>query len=134
MILFIDDERKYIKGYIEELEYLGFKVRHINEIKESLAFINSAESEEIDLLVLDVMMPLGEDFIDEEDENLDNGIKVYEEFRKRFPTKKIFVLTNVTRQYIVDYFERDANCNFIRKDDEVLPVEFAKLIQEELKR
>ena len=44
MILYIDDERRYVKNYIEELEEVGFEVNYLNNVGTALEFIKSEES------------------------------------------------------------------------------------------
>ena len=66
MILFIDDEKRYVRNYIEELEEIGFEVNYINNVVDALKFIKSEESKKLEAVVLDVMMPSGEIFTDEE--------------------------------------------------------------------
>ena len=51
MILFIDDEKKYVRNYIEELESLGFEVKYIKYINEAFDFIKSEDAENLEAIV-----------------------------------------------------------------------------------
>ena len=129
MILFIDDEKRYVKNYIEELEEVGFEVNYINNVGDALEFIKSKESKKIESIVLDVMMPSGKIFTNEEtEEGLNTGIEFYKKFRDNFPNTKVFVLTNVSREDVRDFFEEQKDCFFARKDN-IMPVEFAKKVK-----
>ncbi len=134
MILFIDDEKRYVKNYIEALEEVGFEVNYINNVGDALEFIKSEESKKIELIVLDVMMPSGKIFTNEEtDEGLNTGIGFYKKFRDNFPNTKVFMLTNVTRENVREFFEGQKDCFFDRKDD-IMPVGFAKKVKDILLR
>lgn len=133
MILFIDDEKRYVKNYIEELEKVeevGFEVNYINNVGNALEFIKSEESKKIEAIVLDVMMPSNGFFVDDE---VEIGIQFYNEYRKHFPHTKVFVLTNVSREDVREFFEKEKDCFFDRKED-IMPVEFAKKVYQELRR
>jgi len=136
MILFIDDEKRYVKNYIEELEEgkegeeVGFEVNYINNVGNALEFIKSEESKKIEAIVLDIMMPSNGFFADDE---VEIGIQFYNECRKHFPDTKVFVLTNVSREDVREFFEKQKDCYFDRKDD-IMPVEFAKKVYQELRK
>jgi CheY-like chemotaxis protein len=65
MIFFVDDDRRYIKDYVEEIESRNYSVIHEYNIDD--AFKSVVEHiQNIQLLILDVMMPPGE-LLDERD-------------------------------------------------------------------
>lgn len=130
MILFIDDEKRYIKNYIEELESIGFEVNYINNVGDALEFIKSEESKKIEAIVLDVMMPSNGFFADGE---VEIGIQFYNECRNCFQYAKVFILTNVSREDVREFFEKQKDCYFDRKDD-IMPVEFSQKIYQELRK
>ena len=125
MILFIDDEKRYVRNYIEELEE-NFVVKYFNNVGDALEFIVSEESKEIEALVLDIMMPSNGFFVDDE---VEIGIQFYFKFRENFPETKVFILTNVSRGDVRDLFEKEKNCFFYRKDY-TMPVEFAEKVND----
>ena len=57
------------------------------------------------------------------------GIDFYERFRVIFPKTIVFILTNVSREDVRDFFEKQKNCFFDRKDD-IMPIEFAKKVND----
>jgi CheY-like chemotaxis protein len=61
MILFVDDERRYVENVLEELALLGVEVRFCPGIDEALSAVGSCQAE-IDAIVCDVMMPHGTAF------------------------------------------------------------------------
>lgn len=130
MILFIDDEKRYVKNYVEELVEIGFKVNYINNVGDALEFIKSEESKKIEAVVLDVMMPSNGFFPDDE---VEIGIQFYNRFRENFPNTRVFVLTNVSREDVRDFFEKQKDCYFDRKDD-IMPVEFSQKVYRELRK
>jgi DNA-binding NarL/FixJ family response regulator len=131
MILFIDDERRYVRNYIEELQLVGFEIKFINNLADAENYIQLVERDNIELLVLDVMMPSGKlAIIEEYDEELDNGLGFYKIFRSVFPKTKVFILTNVTRQNVRDFFEKEKNCVFFEKDGDIS--DFVRRVKEEL--
>lgn len=136
MILFVDDEKRYTKNYIEEIKEIGFKVSYMNNVGEALAFIKSKESKDIEAIVLDVMMPSGVDFTDEEtEEDLNTGIEFYKKVREVYPNVKVFVLTNVSREKVRKFFENQKDCYFDRKDDlDLMPTGFAAKVREVLQK
>ncbi len=125
MILFIDDEKRYVKNYIEELQEIGFEVKYINNVADALEFIKSEEGKQIESIVLDVMMPFDKGFASEEAKV---GIEFYKRFREFFPKNSVFVLTNVSREDVKEFFEEQKDCYFDRKDD-IMPFEFAKKVK-----
>ena len=130
MILFIDDEKKYVRNYIEELESFGYEVKYIKYVNEAFDFIQSEEAENLEAIVLDAMMPSDEGYADKES---DVGMEFYKRFRKYFPETKVFVLTNVSREEVREFFENQENCDFYRKDD-IMPVEFSIKVNTVLKK
>ncbi len=71
MILLVDDDRRYVKTYIEELKYFGYEVIHQDNVDKAMDFILD-RLKSIDLLILDVMMPYGKIF---ENQDTDNGLR-----------------------------------------------------------
>ena len=76
------------------------------------------------------MMPSIKGYADKES---DVGMEFYKRFRKYFPETKVFVLTNVSRGEVREFFEIQENCDFYRKDD-IMPVEFSIKVNTILKK
>ena len=116
MILFIDDERHYISSYIEELELSGYKVEFRKDPGVGLELMKE-HLLEIDLLIMDVMMPPGTLW-----HNVDTnggfrtGIIYYEIIRQIAPKLPILIFSNVSDLLVQRNLE-DPYCWFIRKED-----------------
>lgn len=125
MILFIDDEKRYMENYVDELQRAGFTVDFRTDVDSGLAFLNQ-NKDRIRLLVLDLMMPPGNSFKNENTEmGLRTGVRFYENVRMESPDLMVVVLTNVSDQRIMERFENEQHCHFLRKED-YLPFEFAE--------
>lgn len=114
MIFFVDDDRRYIKDYVEEIESRNYSVRHEHNVDD--AFKSVVEhSQDIQLLVMDMMMPPG--YILDERDN-ENGkrtgilfIKAIEEQIGKIDFPLIIFthvnIDNLDRQYHYKYQKED---------------------------
>ncbi len=133
MILFIDDEKREMDSYVRELELSGYQVSFQKNVDAAIDFFEG-NFREIELLVLDIMMPPGEVFKNVDTEGgLTTGIHVYKRVRQRFPTLPVVILTNVTDENIIESFRKEAHCRFLSKE-EYLPFELVDEIKEVLLR
>ena len=57
MILFVDDEERWIRVFMEELRRFGYDVHLETSVDRALGFFR-ANSDEIQLVVLDIMIPM----------------------------------------------------------------------------
>jgi DNA-binding response OmpR family regulator len=71
MILFVDDERRRMQSYVEELRFSGYDVEFKSDVDDALIFFNE-NHEKLELLILDVMMPTGNSF---DNQQADNGLR-----------------------------------------------------------
>jgi CheY-like chemotaxis protein len=100
MIVFVDDDKIYIEDYVEELQDNDYIVSHVHNIDKAFDFIVE-NSQEIDLLVLDMMIPSGSLLKNKDNDNgRRTGNLFIEELRNRidltlFP---IIVFTHVNIQ------------------------------------
>jgi CheY-like chemotaxis protein len=100
MIVFVDDDKIYIEDYVEELRDNDYIVSHLHNIDKAFDFIVE-NSQEIDLLVLDMMIPSGSLLKNKDNDNgRRTGNLFIEELRNRidltlFP---IIVFTHVNIQ------------------------------------
>lgn len=129
MILMIDDEKRTLDSYVQELEYSDFKVKYESSVDEGLKCLEE-KAQEIELLILDLMMPYGQAFNEEETgKGLRTGIAFYERVRKTNDRLPIMILTNNVDEGIRREFEKDPYCRFFRKED-LLPFELAEEVKD----
>lgn len=146
MILFIDDEPKKMESYIEEIKLSKIKntttnyvVKFISNIDEALDYWNN-QQKNIDLLILDVMMPVGDYLnISSAQDGLRTGICFYEKIRKENSEIPIIIFTNVPEQSeILKNKKLNEDCNnhitlFLQKENYLpfqLMEEISKFIPE----
>lgn len=104
MILFIEDESRQNESYREEFEMSGYQVVLKRKVDEALAFLREQASQ-IQLVILDVMMPPGEALKDVDTAlGLRSGLRLFEKIRQEVPGLPVIVLTNVTDQSVRDFF------------------------------
>jgi DNA-binding response OmpR family regulator len=129
MILFVDDERRYMTAYVEELEAAGYHV----SIKTTIDAAHDYFEEhlpEIKLLILDIMMSPGKTFQDEDThEGLRTGVNFYERVRDRAPDLPVIILTNADDEELIDRFDAEENCRY-RQKEKYMPVEIAQEVKE----
>ena len=115
MILFIDDEPQYISSFVQAFELSNFDVEVITSIDEALIFVEN-HSAEIDIIILDVMMP-AESWIkyDECREGLRTGI-LFTDWLKKFDEEiPVLILTNANKSYFKELTHR--NCQVYEKKE-----------------
>jgi CheY-like chemotaxis protein len=90
------------------------------------------EYKHIDLLLLDVMMPPGSKFDNGETRyGLRTGPRFFDFARSIIPMLPVVVFTNVTDEEVETYFQQQAHCWFLRKE-EYFPRELAEFVQNAL--
>ena len=129
MILMLDDERRIMSSYVEDLKLSGLDVEFSDDPEAALELLEG-DATKVDLLILDLMMPPGERFekVDTE-RGLRTGVRVYEAVRAMAPHLPVVILTNVSDPKIERRFRAEKNCSFFRKE-QVLPFEFTKQVTE----
>jgi CheY-like chemotaxis protein len=132
MILFLDDEKWWLESYLEELEETVQQVVFISQADEALKFFEQNKGQ-IKLLILDVMMPSGDDLSDEPDNGLRMGIHFYDKVRETDKTLPVIIFTNVSDESVEERFNNEDNCWFIQKE-EVLPFQLADKVKQILSR
>lgn len=131
MILVVDDEKRTLDSYLQELALSGFEVRYESSVDEGLKFLEM-NATEVKLLILDVMMPSGEAFDDDATEKgLRTGVYFYERVRKTNEQLPIMIFTNVVDDGVRRKFEQDKYCRFFQKE-ELLPYELAETVRDVL--
>lgn len=132
-ILFVDDEKRWVTPYMDELRSLGFDVHYEATVDGAMGFLSN-NGDQISLLILDIMMPHGKILRPEATQDgLRTGVHFYEQVRERMPDLPVIILTNVSDEDVRKTFERQAHCLFIRKP-ECLPYELLEKVVSVLKR
>ena len=128
MILFVDDERREMGSYVEELRLSGYEVNFVNNVDDALKFF-AENLISLNLIVLDIMLPHNNVFKDVDTElGLRTGVHLYRKFRIQAPDLPIIILTNVSDERIAKFFKQEAKCTFLPKED-ILPYELAEEVQ-----
>jgi DNA-binding NtrC family response regulator len=77
MILFVDDEIRGVDSYITELHLSGFDVSFQENVDEALRVLEE-RIDDVDLVILDIMMPPALTFIDMDTQlGLRTGLRFY---------------------------------------------------------
>ena len=128
MILIVDDEERYMEGYLEELQQTGHAYSFQTNVDAALKFFKE-NLDQIRLLILDIMMPPGNSFGHEETQmGLITGTFFYEEVRRIAPDLPIIILTNVADEKPLASIIEQENCWFYQKP-RVLPFELVEIIE-----
>lgn len=127
MILFIDDEERHIDSHVQDLRLSGHKVSLLQNVDEALEFFEK-NLPQIDLVILDIMMPAGTAFIDVDTmQGLRTGLFVYEKIRQKVSELPVIILTNVSEERLAERFRKEKKCWFLRKE-EYLPFELTEYV------
>ncbi|MBP0006413.1 MAG: hypothetical protein J7642_22295 [Cyanobacteria bacterium SBC] len=134
MILWIDDESRRVKVYLEELDLCGYKVVLKEDIDEALKFWENHKNE-IQLIILDIMMPIGKNFSESERQEaeygLNTGIFIHDKYFKDGQSTVIFF----THLSSVNFEDDDKNIQtHLLKKIDYLPSEFSQKVEEILKQ
>jgi CheY-like chemotaxis protein len=93
MILFVDDEKRYVDNVLEELKLLDREVEFCDGVDTAMEKFH-AFRDKIDLIVCDVMMPHGKSFTAEETEqNRITGLRFLARFREIGFNRQFILLT-----------------------------------------
>ncbi|MBC8031915.1 MAG: response regulator [Pyrinomonadaceae bacterium] len=134
-IMFVDDERRRMRLYVEELQDNGHEVLFEDNVDSALAVIEDP-TRHFDLLVLDISMPPGETFEFEDTRGgARTGLALYDKIRGLRPDLKIVALTSVAERRVVEQLTRENPrlCLFLRKPEN-LPFLFAQKVETFLSR
>jgi DNA-binding response OmpR family regulator len=133
MILFVDDEKRYMSNYCDELrESLpDYEILCMYKVDDALSTLRE-NVDRIELLILDIMMPPGTGFSGADTmAGLRTGIHFYELTRQIKPSMNVIIFTNISDPSVEHYFDEEEKCLFLRKEDH-LPFEFAERVREVL--
>lgn len=129
-ILFIDDDRRRMRNYVDELVDNGFHVVFEDNVDHALTTFRAQS--DFDLVVLDISMNPGKEYKFEDTVGgTRTGLALYDTIRAERPDLRIVALTNVPNPRVAEHFARDSDrlWRLVRKPD-VLPRQFASLVGE----
>jgi DNA-binding NtrC family response regulator len=107
IVLLIDDDNLPMKFYIKALEESGFTVKRFLGPDDVLDFMEK-NAAEIGVVVLDIMMPPGKRYKDENTkEGLRTGVFLFKDIRRMYPNIPVIVLTNVKNPETLCEFPKD---------------------------
>jgi CheY-like chemotaxis protein len=125
MILFVDDERRRMRSYVEAIELSHYQVKFESDVDDALEFFEK-NCDRLKLLILDVMMPTGNSFDDEQtNDGLRTGICFYQKVRKLNPDIPVIVFTNFRNNELTN-IESEKTSVFHK--DVILPFELANKV------
>jgi|GEM_PF-1222931 len=129
MIILVDDERRQMESYLDELKLANYKIEFRKDVGAAINFLKENLAD-IELLILDIMMPPGTLFgSSETNGGLRTGLHLYELIRENSPKLPILILTNVSDPGVHKHFLNESFCWYLRKED-CLPFE----LTDEVKR
>ena len=124
MILFIDDEPRIMDSYRLYLERQltpdGYQIAFYSNVDEALEYFES-HLDEVDLIILDIMMPPGERFSgNKTNGGLKTGLFFYEKIRESSPDLPVVIFTNFSDESVEKRLRQDRKCRFLQKADYLL--------------
>ena len=129
MILFVDDDKRDMESFYEELKLSGYNVDFHSDVDAAFAAYQK-NLDRIELLILDVMMPPGKEFEQEKvNGGLRTGLRFYERVRSLDAELQIIIFTNLSDEPFMESFANDERCCVLQKED-YLPFELANFITE----
>lgn len=127
MLLMIDEGRSEMKTTVEELDLSGFQIEWKKDVDSGLDFFEHNFTR-IDLLILDIMMPPGRAFKDEDTQDgLRTGFSFYRVVRSIAPRLPVIMFTNFPDIRFAGQYQAE-NCYVLRKID-YLPHELVAQIK-----
>jgi CheY-like chemotaxis protein len=132
-IIFIDDEIECVEVYKEDLEIAvneknsdSLSIWTFDKLDEAYQYLE-INGDNIDIVILDIMMPGGERFYskDLDPMGLKSGFYFYQEVRKKYPNLDIRFFTNVTDLEMEKLIRDDPSAKIYYKDV-LLPFELTK--------
>lgn len=109
MILYVDDEPRYITSFIEELQFEFYQeqIKFEQNTDKAVDFFYH-HSQEIKIVILDIMMPSGKAFKNKPTkEGLYTGLFFYERIRESHTDLPIIIFTNIPEEYIYNDFDNN---------------------------
>lgn len=118
MILFIDDEERLMDSHRQHLEFrladLQKELKYFSDVDEAMEFF-AAHKDELELVILDVMMPPGHNFDKDSNHGLKTGFLVYRKFRSASPHLPILFYTNSADEVVANKQREDSHLKYLSK-------------------
>jgi Response regulator containing CheY-like receiver, AAA-type ATPase, and DNA-binding domains len=128
MILFIDDEHRRMTPYIEELELSGYQVKFKDNVQDALNFWKE-HTQEIKLIVLDLMMPIGNDFDESAQQEAEFGLKTGIYFYNKYLKSQDIPVILFTHSADANIPRDEYNHVYLLKKLDYLPYEFVQKVE-----
>jgi hypothetical protein len=127
-VLFIDDNQRLIKNYVEQVERAGFSTRRFRGVDQALHFLRT-EHNAAEVIVWDMMMAPGIEFQGQDtDSGLSTGKYLYLEMRKLQPGAHYLLFTG-RRDVPFDNFRSPENRSYVRSKEELNPQGMVELLK-----
>jgi DNA-binding NtrC family response regulator len=128
MILFVDDEERYMDSYVMALKLSGQQVSFQTKVDNALVFFEENWNS-IKTVILDIMLPPGKKINSEESQaGYRTGVILYNLMREKAKNLPIIIFTNVSDQDVMQMFLKEEGCRFFRKSD-YLPSELVEEVK-----
>ena len=118
MILFIDDEARLMDSHRQHLEFklanYQKQLKYFSDVDEALEYFN-AHKNDLELVILDVMMPPGHSFDKDSNHGLKTGYLMYRVFRKAAPELPILFYTNSADDALANKQREDKHLKYLSK-------------------
>ena len=111
-VLIVDDERGYVEGLQDALDYEGFKVLTATTAEEALCIL---KSERVDLATVDIMMPPGRS-LESQARSYATGVVLCRTIRKLYPHTRVICISVVTDRATIKAIQSQ-NIQFLRKGE-----------------
>ncbi|WP_088241936.1 response regulator [Calothrix rhizosoleniae] len=128
-ILFVDDEPRGIKNFIDELIFSGYQVNFQNNIDSAEKYLQQHHNT-IQLVILDIMMPPGETLrMQDTDNGMKTGILFRNKIRSDFPELPIILFTNFHPDPQLKQEIHDDPKSLLLQKYNYLPFELVEVVQ-----
>ncbi len=118
MILFIDDEARLMDSHRQNLEFkleeYQKELRYFSDVDEAVEYF-VVHKDQIELVVLDVMMPPGDSFDKGSNHGLKTGYLIYKRFRQVAPDLPILFYTNSADEALANKPLEDKHLKYLSK-------------------
>lgn len=118
MIVFIDDEARLMDSHRQHLEFkleeYQKELRYFSDVDEAVGYFD-IHKDQLELVVLDVMMPPGDSFDKDSNHGLITGYLVYKRFRNASPDLPILFYTNSADEVLAKKALEDKHLKYLSK-------------------